>query len=293
MLFIDKALRISIDEATRNVSGSPHIPSTILNKINCSDIFIADVTTINSSDDKYRKVANPNVLIELGYAIPVLGWERIILVFNKQFGNFPDDLPFDIDRQRILDYKIKDYSDKSGKGQLVKELTDAILLIITNNPNKPNENKAISVFDKKRQNDVNTINEFSKSIHLPTLDVFIEELPDYIPNTIFFFWEEFNAKLESSYFFIYDEELKKLIYDFKNLWSASLSFGHRYNYSDRTERHIFYAPMDIMNQEQKKDYERLKKIRKKLYISYKSMLDLIRMKWPEIDITKNSDYAIS
>ena len=37
----------SIDEATRNESGSPDIPSTIFSKISRSDIFVGDITTIN------------------------------------------------------------------------------------------------------------------------------------------------------------------------------------------------------------------------------------------------------
>lgn len=108
-------LKVQLEEATRDMPGSPNIPSTIFAKISNSDIFICDLTTINESDLENRKVPNPNVLIELGYAVAKLGWPRIILLFNTKFGNFPGDLPFDIDRHRASKFQITDRNDKKGK----------------------------------------------------------------------------------------------------------------------------------------------------------------------------------
>ena len=89
-------LRITLDEATRDLPGSPHIPSAIFDKIASADAFICDITTINKEvieaiknlqategrkkPQEVRTVPNPNVMIELGYAIALLGWERIIRV---------------------------------------------------------------------------------------------------------------------------------------------------------------------------------------------------------------------
>lgn len=285
-------LRTTLDEATRNEPGSPHIPSTIFKKITHADIFLADITPINSEITDSKIVANPNVLIELGYAISVLGWERIVLVFNKRYGDFPRDLPFDIDRQRTLDFIIKDDSDKSGKGQLAKELTDLFSTIITQNPTKPNEKSELSVSEKHRLNDVDTIDQLTKSIHMPTIDEFLKDMPDFFQNRVFFFWIEFSEKADSSYFNIYDEELKKVVDEFKKVWSQSLSFGHSYNYSWRTDRHVFYAPGDLMNKEQEANYNKLSEIMPELYKNYREMLEHIRCHWPEVDLKKNSDYAI-
>ena len=46
---------------------------------------------------------NPNVLIELGYAIKTLGWSKIICLFNSQTGKI-EDLPFDINHNRVTAY---------------------------------------------------------------------------------------------------------------------------------------------------------------------------------------------
>ncbi|MGB8192315.1 MAG: hypothetical protein WCF67_10375, partial [Chitinophagaceae bacterium] len=100
-------IRIEIDEATRDLPGSPNIPKAIFGKISASDIFVCDVTTINTNTSAdLRRVPNPNVLIELGYAVATLGWDRIIMLFNTVHGNFPNDLPFDIDRHRATKFTI-------------------------------------------------------------------------------------------------------------------------------------------------------------------------------------------
>ncbi|WP_299177794.1 hypothetical protein [uncultured Chryseobacterium sp.] len=64
---------IIFDEATRGEAGSPHIPETIFSKIKNSDVFICDITHIvelQIKESVNKKIPNPNVLIELGYAIP-------------------------------------------------------------------------------------------------------------------------------------------------------------------------------------------------------------------------------
>src|SRR5262245_32315460 len=68
-----------IDRYTFVVPGSPDIANTIFEKIDKSQIFVADISIINSSSSS-RKTPNPNVLIELGYAIKKLGLDRIIMV---------------------------------------------------------------------------------------------------------------------------------------------------------------------------------------------------------------------
>ena len=74
----DKAPKIEIvlEEATRNVPGSPDIVATLLKKIRAADIFVADITTVVTTE-KGRACPNPNVTFELGFAAAELGWDRI------------------------------------------------------------------------------------------------------------------------------------------------------------------------------------------------------------------------
>src|SRR5438128_920039 len=68
-----------IERDTQNVPGSPDIAKTIFKKIAKSDVFVADITLINPASAE-RRTPNPNVLLELGYALHSLGDDRIILV---------------------------------------------------------------------------------------------------------------------------------------------------------------------------------------------------------------------
>jgi hypothetical protein len=91
-----------IDRDTLAVPGAPDIASTILQKIDASAAIVADVTIVNSGS-KHRPTPNPNVLVELGYALKALTPRRAILVQNTAFGG-PEDLPFDLRQKRVLTY---------------------------------------------------------------------------------------------------------------------------------------------------------------------------------------------
>jgi hypothetical protein len=91
-----------IDRDTAGVGGSPEISGTIFEKIAKADVFVVDVSIINK-DAKGRKVPNPNVLIELGYAFKALGHNRVILIMNTEFGGL-EHLPFDLRTRRVLSY---------------------------------------------------------------------------------------------------------------------------------------------------------------------------------------------
>ncbi len=115
-----------VDRDTQGVSGSPDIASTIFSKITASNIFVADVSIIAHHEGE-RPTPNPNVLIELGYALKSLGHEKIILVFNSAFGEI-EELPFDLRTRRLMIYKTSpdDANKASEKLVLEKNLELAI-----------------------------------------------------------------------------------------------------------------------------------------------------------------------
>jgi len=110
-----------IDSDSRGESGTPELASNIFSKIDQCDIFIADISIIAESSK--RKVSNPNVLIELGYASSRLGWERILCLYNLNYGGF-DDLPFDVKHRKPLSYK----EDKIALTKLLVEQINSIVV---------------------------------------------------------------------------------------------------------------------------------------------------------------------
>jgi hypothetical protein len=128
-----------IDRDTEGVVGSPDIASTIFAKIAAADVIVVDVSIINSATGG-RPSPNPNVLIELGYALRALGYERVILVFNRAYGAI-EDLPFDLRTRRILAYEVaEDAAGKSGiRSDLSKRLDTAIRAALAQVPQVEDE----------------------------------------------------------------------------------------------------------------------------------------------------------
>lgn len=283
--------RLVLDEATRGTSGSPNIPLTIFSKIDVCDIFICDITTINF-DVPGRKTPNPNVLIELGYAVSTLGWERIILLYNTDYGNFPGDLPFDIDRHRATTFKIDNKKDKSGKNQLSNILNHAITTILNQSPLKPSEKLKESPEQKKRRLDVVNLKWILQSIHIPTFDLFFEEAPNRILKKIFFYKEGLSSIMNSNSFHLYDEKLLKILKDFRKNLDISLSFGQHYLPEPYSKYYKFQIPSDVFrNEEDEKDFYYLIEIRKKLIGNFKDLLSYVRNEYLEIDLRETDKLA--
>ena len=101
-----------IDRDTQNVAGACKIADTIFEKIDKAAVFVADVTIIGRARNRGKQIPNPNVLVELGYALKVLTAERLIFVTNTAFGSV-EDLPFDLRGRRTLPYSLaeKDFEN--------------------------------------------------------------------------------------------------------------------------------------------------------------------------------------
>jgi len=287
-------VKILTDEATSNTAGSPDIPATIFQKISFCDIFVADVTTINTEFPTLsKKTPNPNVLIELGYAIATLGWERIIMVFNKSIGDFPKDLPFDIDRRRISDYSIIGKDDKTGQGNLKLLLINALRTIIIQDPLKPSEVSGLTLKEKQKRLDIMNLTKILSTIHIPTLDLFIQNAPEMIDSRIFHFWEGFNGVKNSSLFHLYDPEANKLINMVHKYWDKSLSYGHCYHNSGHPHNYIFGAPQDVQAMEDNtQDLKQLAIAVNKLQQYSSALFQFIRSNYIEIDLNNTSQNAI-
>ncbi|HGS5804003.1 TPA: hypothetical protein ACMD0U_000257 [Vibrio parahaemolyticus] len=126
-LELDEPLRE--DHDTKGETGSPDIASTILNKIENCEVFLADITFVCHSE-RERALSNPNVLIELGYAMHAIGSGRIINIMNTAFGKPEGNIPFDLAHKRWpITYSLSsdNYSEKSQiKRDLVALLVQAI-----------------------------------------------------------------------------------------------------------------------------------------------------------------------
>lgn len=96
---LEEAERLEVDQGAKGVVGLDLIAEVILDKIDTSVAFVADISTVAVIGDGVERkcVPNPNVMLELGYARRSRGRERIIPVFNRAIGPTRyEDLPFDL-----------------------------------------------------------------------------------------------------------------------------------------------------------------------------------------------------
>ena len=133
---------LHLDQDRQGLPGSPDLAQAIFRKIDAASVVIADVTIVSRGKRrkdstgktvKGRAFINPNVGIEVGYAIKAVGDTNLLLVVNAYHGA-TEDLPFDLRHKAIsLVYSLADDADKteieSAKRLLTSTLVKALSLI--------------------------------------------------------------------------------------------------------------------------------------------------------------------
>jgi hypothetical protein len=117
--FLDKynlksRVPITLVESHRLSQGPVRLNSTLMRHIRRSLLFIADGTAILETDsDPALLVPNPNVCVEMGYALSAKRPEQILLA-QMERSDLPGQFPFDLAVQHKLMFK--------NKTELQKEL---------------------------------------------------------------------------------------------------------------------------------------------------------------------------
>ena len=117
-------VNLIIDRDTQDVPGSPEIANTILGKIDRAQIFICDLSIINQGAT--RTTPNPNVLIELGWALKALSKDRIIMLLNEAYGDMKL-LPFDLHTYRITPYHLAEDGERAAARKNLESILKAAL----------------------------------------------------------------------------------------------------------------------------------------------------------------------
>ena len=139
---LEEADRPSLTSDTQGVAGSPDIVATILRKIDEAAVFVGDVTPIALAENG-KACANPNVLLEMGYANKALTEHRVIQVWNSAFdGASLEKLPFDMrGRRGPLSFHLAKGADtatlRTVRDKLARDLADALKLALDTLPAPP------------------------------------------------------------------------------------------------------------------------------------------------------------
>lgn len=300
----DFNLHVIIDEATREVPGSPNIADSIFKKIRESDVFVCDLTKVaelsNAAGDM-RKYCNPNVAIELGYAVRVLGWSRIIIVFNEAYGDITNDLPFDARGHRTSLYRCYAEQDDAGKptaacqsqisntsGSLRKIFIDALKLVARENPKRPHDLEAKAPEIIRRERDVEQLNKVFYWIHLGIMDEFIDRLAKQcrLTHVGSDFSMELSNVMNGSSFHINDVELRTKIVAFAEAWNRCSTYADEMEECSNRQESYFHLPGDIFISKEQEDHHRFTwKQAQPLREALDKLLNYVRQHYLEIDPT--------
>lgn len=141
---LEEADRPSLTSDTQGVAGSPDIVATILRKIDDAAVFVGDVTPIALSESG-KACANPNVLLEMGYANKSLSEHRVIQVWNTAFeGATIEKLPFDMrGRRGPIAFHLPAGAEREelrrARADLAKRLSEQLTLALRQIPPPPPE----------------------------------------------------------------------------------------------------------------------------------------------------------
>lgn len=119
---LEPADRPSLDHDTKGAKGMVDIKSIILSKIERCSLFVADLTPIGKTEAG-KWIPNPNVMIELGWAMHAPGVEHVIPILNLAPGCKVEDLPFDIRGRRVIQYSL---APEPASGERKAELAKLI-----------------------------------------------------------------------------------------------------------------------------------------------------------------------
>jgi len=141
-----------VESGMEGIAGTPEVATVMFTRIKRSAVFLGDMTLVGSitkeGSDEVKRVPNPNVLLEMGYAAGTIGWGRVICVMNEHFGK-RTELPFDVRNRRFpIDYSLAPGDKKSAdkvNADLTRWIKFAIESVIRNEYEAAND--ALSALD--------------------------------------------------------------------------------------------------------------------------------------------------
>jgi hypothetical protein len=121
-----KDIELQVDLGMRDVAGNPDLLTTMFNKADNCEIFLADLTYTTefiNSNGETKHVPNPNVMLELGHAWSTHKYSHTISIQNTAKGE-AKDLPVDLRGFRYpISYELKDDASIGDRDKSKKTLS--------------------------------------------------------------------------------------------------------------------------------------------------------------------------
>ena len=221
---------VKLDMDTQNRLGFIDINKEILDKIQKCDVFVADITSIGKIGDKVTP--NPNVLLELGYALGRIGEQRIIGFANEYYEKI-ENYPFDIKTRRPFLYTVTEADVTNGKKKVKADSAKIAASVsdIIEEMMKLEKPVAFSVDEAvTRERDIIKLKRLMEHIPVKFIHKIIEIGKDSLAVDTDYLTIYYNIEgiVNFAYFKMYDVHLQNLVVQFTNSLSAVYSHGHEF-----------------------------------------------------------------
>ena len=280
--------KFTLDKDTLNVPGSPDIVETIIKKIDKCELFIGDITPIQTSE-LGKAMPNSNVLFEAGYSFGKKGSERSIFLVNEAFSSV-ESLPFDVKTKRILKYNLSetDLADPEKRRDIVKVLSSAIstnLRLIEELPPIKLPLDEDPTESKKRERDLRMLKRFLEKMPLKVIQDHVHHGTESMVMNFDTFTVLYNLQSIQTFvgFRLYDSQLSNYISNLMECFEESLSYSQNFDYL----RNNFYK-FESNSRVSESDYV---EVLNKLNDALESLLDYIHNNYIEIDLEEYSRLA--
>lgn len=278
------SIRIKLDEALRESTGSPNISLDVQGRLQRADIVVADVTTVTRHKAK-RPCPNPNVTFELGLGAETVGWNRIIMLFNTATIDPTNKLPFDFAQNRLSTYSMDRDANPDQRKRLGDLVHAALRAIVEQAPLKPSQERGKTSAQIKRERDVRTLRWVMEHLHVPTVDRVIVNLPLHIFDRDFWFHEHLNGAVLSATFHLYDRKMEKALRNLQRQWSRAFSEGEAYTDMIGGGGHIFSRAISGGYGSTGQDrWDRIEAARHEMHTALTKIVKHVRKRYVEIDI---------
>lgn len=279
---------IAIDDATRGLPGSPNISASIREKIVEADVFVADATLVSGLGEgstQKRSSPNPNVMFELGFAVAELGWDRIVLLFNKDLPMKAEDLPFDVRGHRASPFSMNE------KGALMSLLIEAIGTVLLKQPPRPGDLAKLSPDQVKRDRDLRRLRAALSCIDFTAMDRMLGQAPDILAQADFHHFYGLDGVVSAATFKLYDQTAQRLLESIREDWEGLLSFG--VHYTDLTSGdYKFKSGIGWpLTGSVESDYQAMRSHVAKLRSALAELVEYIHAHYLEIDLEEMSALA--
>lgn len=289
---------LEYDDATRGTAGSVMIVDSILNKIDTCDVFVGDVSVIRPAEQGARRVPNPNVMFEAGWAAARLGWNRVVLIFNKASGTVENDVPFDLRGRLILQYELVDGAADTKKVE--ESLVGALVASIQAALDSPRPVRRRSGLrgvrtisaEQRHQRDRETLYRLLGRLDTRWVDAYLENLcEERILGDADVHFLIFSGVVAEASFRLFDRRTEAAIRDFDAAWNR-LHEATRYGDAIVGANYARFRPESYgRDSEVLRMRGEFRDATEAMYRAYRAMIARIHATYPEFDLRESDTRA--